>query len=28
VRDTAGALTHYVRVFYDEGAPKPGIDEY
>jgi len=26
VRDASGALTHYVQVFYDEGAPKPGID--
>ena len=27
VRDTSGALTHYVQVFYDEGASKdPGID--
>jgi PAS domain S-box-containing protein len=27
VRDATGALTHYVQVFYEEGAPKdPGID--
>jgi PAS domain S-box-containing protein len=27
VRDAAGNLSHYVQVFYDEGAPKdPGID--
>jgi len=27
VRDASGALTHYVQVFYDEGAPKdPAID--
>jgi PAS domain S-box-containing protein len=26
VRDAAGAVTHYVQVFYDAGAPKPGVD--
>ena len=26
VRDSTGALTHYVQVFYDEGATKPGAD--
>ena len=26
VRDAAGSVTHYVQVFYDAGAPKPGID--
>ena len=26
VRDAAGAVTHYVQVFYDAGAAKPGND--
>ena len=28
VRDTSGALTHYVQVFYDEGTPEdPAVDQ-